>query len=90
MFTVLGSIDGVAYKITVPDDGPPTGSGRAVALLRGLVGEQVKVTPTGPVYTVALDNPTSVLAALQVETDVAAVSDGAPATLPAAVPGAVY
>jgi len=80
-FTVTGSLDGTAYTCTVPDDGPPTGSGRIVAALTSWVG---------PAYVVDLGDPDSVWCALSTRTAVTLTEGDVPDLLPAMVLGAVY
>lgn len=91
MFTVLGAIDGVAYRVDVGDsESEHNGSSRALARVALHRGELVSVTPTGPSYTVDLDDPRSVLAALYALTTVVSVGDGAPQVIPAVNPHVVY
>jgi hypothetical protein len=89
-FTVTGSLDGTAYTCTVPDDGPPTGSGRIVAALTSWVGDTVLASPTGPAYVVDLGDPDSVWCALSTRTAVTLTEGDVPDLLPAMVLGAVY
>jgi hypothetical protein len=91
MFTVLGSVNGVAYRLDVgATRDEHAGSPAALATLQGAEGQTVLATPTGPAYELNLDDPASVLAALMALTDVVSVGDGAPAILPAVDPTVVY
>jgi hypothetical protein len=91
MFTVLGSIDGVAYRVDVGEsEAEHNGSTRALSRIALHRGELASVTPTGPSYAVDLDDPRSVLAALYAWTTVVSVSDGAPRVIPATDPRVVY
>ncbi len=91
MFTVLGSINGIAYRLDVGDsESEHSGSNRVMGLLAVHRGELVSATPTGPTHTLDLDDPASVLVALMDLTDVVAVGDGAPRVIPAVDPNVVY
>lgn len=92
MFTVEGIYDGVSYTLVIDRTAPDliSGSGRAMALIEQWEGEQVSVTPTGPVYTVDVDDDASILAVLMTETTVVQVGGQAPRVIPPPVSGAVY
>lgn len=90
MFTVLGSYQGIAYTLTVGDDGALTGSSRVVSALRAADGEQVAATPTGPVYEVKPGDPVSTFAWLARQTTVVETGGDLPVIVPPARLGAVY
>ena len=80
-FQVTGILDDTPYEVQVGDDGAVHGSRRVAVLLRQYEGEQVTVTPAGPVVEVG---PTSrgVLGCLLVKTRVVAVDGDAPRLAP--------
>ncbi len=98
MFVVRGFDDGVAYTVEVDNpatpeerrDGFVAGSEGVRALLRLYEGETFKVTPTGPVVTLNLNDGASVLGALYALTRVTEVTGDAPDLLGPPVHGAVY
>ncbi|WP_328491159.1 hypothetical protein [Streptomyces zaomyceticus] len=68
MLTVTGAFDdGATYtvQITGRTDRPVIGSYRAAALVELHMGENVALSPTGPMETAAGDNEASVLAVLR-------------------------
>ncbi len=89
-FEVNGSLAGVAYAAVVGDDGQVTGSGRLLTALKAAAGSTVKVTPTGPTYTVKAGDPVSTWAWLARRTDIVETSGDLPQLVPPAVVGAVY
>jgi hypothetical protein len=88
--SLIGSYNGVAYTVTVADDGTASGSSRVVAALQAAVGQRVPVTPTGPVYTVAAGDPTSAMAWLAANTRITETSGDVPRIVPPPIPGVVY
>lgn len=69
-FTVAGVLDNTLYEVRVTGDAndPVVGSKRVRVLLRQYQGENVMVTPVGPVYVVDPADPVSVLALLAAHT----------------------
>ncbi len=99
MFSVTGYMrDGLAYTANGGDQGRAnrptgclTGPPHLTAMMLGVSGGQVAVTPTGPFYAVDLADPESVLAALYALTEVVTVDgDDVPDVLPASEPDRVY
>lgn len=92
MFDVYGYCDDVAYHVVV-DRAAKTrvlGSARVRDMLSSRVGDSVAVTPTGPFFTLNLDDESSVLAALVAWTTVTSASGDLPQIVPPEVAGAVY
>ncbi|MFT4264830.1 MAG: hypothetical protein QM572_15705 [Nocardioides sp.] len=91
-FRVLGTIDRVYYEVDVTGDvaDPVVGSKRVRGLFRQEERRIVLVTPVGPSYTVARDDPASILAMLVAKTRVTRVSDNAPRLIDSLPPGAVW
>lgn len=90
MFTVIGSYQDVAYKVTVGDDGAVTGSAAVVGALQAAAGQQVAATPTGPVYDVRAGDPVSAWAWLATQTRVVETGGDLPEIVPPRRLGAVY
>lgn len=101
MFTVTGfTPDNAAYRVVVGDGvrysatdvvGVTGGSVNALALLKLHEGQEIEVTPTGPIVVLDLNDPTSVLGALYGLTRVSNVTgDDVPQVIPPLVDGAVY
>ena len=86
MITVQGYVDDVAYAAQLDAAAPPAARAAtrngvvvacepptALAVLHANVGQLVSVTPTGPSYTLDLDDVTAALAGLYALTDVRVV-----------------
>lgn len=84
MFTVEGFLpDGGPYAVQVGSGrgaalGDVVGDDAALALLSTYEGQTLNVTPTGPLATLSLADPASVLAALYALTTVTGVRGDAP------------
>lgn len=89
-YTVAGSLEGTAYKVTVADDGTATGSQPILDALVSWQGQTVTASPTGPEYTVTDGDPVAVYAALTARTQVTATSGDTPPLVPPVRLGAVY
>lgn len=96
MFLVTGTIDSVPYLVGVhpaPVEGElhgcVMGSIHATTLLSRHAGKQVWQTPTDEAIKLSLDDPTSVLVALQMLTNVTRV-DGGPQPTGGVVRGVIY
>ncbi|MFI5990274.1 hypothetical protein ACIBAC_00270 [Streptomyces sp. NPDC051362] len=88
MVTVTGAFDdGSAYtvQITGRADRPVVGSHRAAALVELHLGEEIPLSPTGPLVAVTGDDSASVLAVLREYTSVLEENGAAPRQ--ARVPG---
>jgi hypothetical protein len=89
-YSLIGSYNGVAYTISVGDDGALSGSSRVVAAVQAAAGQPVAVTPTGPVHTVTAGDPTSTMAWLAANTRITETSGDVPRIVPPPIPGVVY
>lgn len=84
MYTVDGYIDGVSYRAIVDGDQPDPGSGviggspGALALLRTNEGRAFSSTVTGQAVTLDLQDPDTVLPALQALTEVTGTAGDLP------------
>lgn len=90
MFSVIGSDrDGIAYQVTVGDDGAASGSPRVVGALAAAAGSRVLVSPTGPEMTVTAGDPGSAWAWLAASTRVVETAGDLPGIAPPRAAGAV-
>lgn len=89
MFSVLGSFEGIAYKVVVDGDSV-TPTPRIGRMLEVWSGEQTLATPTGPAYKVDPDDPVSVYVVLLERTEVTAVTGDPPRVIPPDDPTRVY
>ena len=80
MFRVSGSLDGARYEVAIDTAWPEPvqGSSRVRALVAQNLGQQVHLSPTGPVVTVDRSDARSLLALLSTKTAVSDVGPGAP------------
>ncbi|ABL80604.1 MULTISPECIES: hypothetical protein [unclassified Nocardioides] len=97
MFTVTGTIDSILYRVGIHPaalegelHGCVMGSTHATALLSLHVGDWVQQSPTHGAVRLALDDPLSVLAALQTFTTVIVVEGVLPRQAGVALRGAIY
>lgn len=90
-FKVAGVLDGTLYEVQVTGDSarPVVGSRRVARLVEQYEGERVLVTPAGPAYVVAGDDPASVLALLSARTRIRWTDDHAPPLVEPLTEGAV-
>jgi len=88
-FQVTGILDDTPYEVQVGDDGQVHGSRRVAALLEQYGGQDVPVTPAGPVVEVG-KTPRGVLACLLAKTRVVAVDGDAPRLTPPRRVGSVH
>lgn len=95
MFTVTGTDpQGVGYHVAIGEQGTyglAAGSANALNLLIEHDGQELDVTPTGPVVLVDRSDPESLLGALYALTRVSKVAgDDIPGVFPPAEPDVVY
>jgi hypothetical protein len=96
MFTVIGTINSVPYRVGVHNEdmgenhGVVMGSDNATSLLRLLEGDYVQQTPTHEEVRLSLMDPASVLAALHEHTNVVAVTGDVPADVEPVISGTIY